>query len=175
MTHRFFDYPAHMHAIAHGDHHAFVRLYRQESPRMLALAQRMLGRKTEARDVVRDTFVLIWKHAESCDTSDDSARAWMYGVLRHRIMSVRQQPGRIAPEPETWTDYLPDIGSDATRTGPVYQALHGMDRRQRQPLLVAYYHGCGYRQIATRLGSTVDQVRRQIRQTLRVLSGRLQR
>ncbi len=172
MTHHSFDYAAHVHAIARGDHHAFVALYHHEVPLLLALGKKLLGRRHDAEESVKDTFVLIWKHAESCDTSQPSVRAWIYSIFRHRVMMTLRQPGRIAPTGGAWVEHLPDAG-EAGAHKPLYQALQAMDRAQRRPVLLAYFHGYNYRQIATLLEQTADQVRRQVRQTLRQLSRQL--
>lgn len=137
---------------------------------MLALGKTVLGRDTDAEAAVKDTFILIWKHAESYDSEQASAEAWIYSIFRHRLMNTLRQPGRIAPPAQPWTDHLSDVTADEHTRNPVCNALQRMDREQRRPLLLAYFHGCNYRQIATLLGGTADQVRRQVRQILRELS-----
>lgn len=167
MTHSSFDHDAHLIAIAHGDHHAFIALYRHEAPLMLSLGKKLLGRNTEAQDALKDTFILIWKHAESCDTSMTSARSWIYSVFRHRAISALRHPGRIAPVVINWTDHLP--AQPPEHAGPVYRALQNLEPAQRRPLLMAYYHGHSTRQIAAHLGNTVDQIQLQIQRGLRTI------
>lgn len=169
MTQPFFDHDAHLIAIARGDHHAFIALYRHEAPSMLALAKKMLGRTAESEDAVKDAFILIWKYAESCDVSTTSARSWMYSIFRHRVMSVLRQPGRMAPARSSWTDHLPAQPSGRPGISSSYAAFQRLDPVQRRPLLMAYYHGCTTRQIAANLGSTTEQVQRHIRQALHTL------
>lgn len=167
MTQPSFDHDTNLIAVAQGDHDAFIALYRHEAPRMMALAKKMLGRTADAQDAVRDTFVLVWKHAESCDTSMMSARAWMYSIFRHRAMSTLREPGRMAPAVQGWTDSLPAQASGSPST--VYKTLQTMDATQRRPLLLAYYHGNNARQIAAKLGCNTEQVQRHIQQGLRTL------
>src|SRR5690625_5214437 len=164
-----FDHDAHLVAIAQGDHQAFVSLYRHEAPYMLSLAKKMLGRHTDAQDAVRDAFILIWKHAESCDTSLTSARAWMYSVFRHRAMKTLREPGRMAPAAHSWTDHLPAHAPTHLQANPVYATLQNLDNAQRRPLLMAYYHGYTTRQIAAKLGCSATQVQLQIQQSLRAI------
>lgn len=167
MTQTSFDHDAHLILVSQGDHNAFIALYQHEAPHMLTLGKKMLGRNTEAQDAVKDTFILIWKHAESCDTSMTSARAWMYSIFRHRAFSTLREPGRMAPTRTGWTDHLP-APLDGTRAqSPTYTAIQHMDPAQRRPLLMAYYHGTTYRQIAAQLGSTIEHVQRHIQQGLR--------
>src|SRR3546814_5367013 len=82
-----FDYKAALQACAQGDQNALKSLYGQEAPRMLALSMQMLAQHDEAQDAVRDAFVLIWKNAENHDESTGTARAWMYSILRYRVLN----------------------------------------------------------------------------------------
>lgn len=169
MTPPFFDHDTHLIAVAQGDHDAFIALYRYEAPRMLSLAKKMLGRTADAQDAVRDTFVLVWKHAESCDPSLTSARAWMYSIFRHRAMSTLREPGRMAPATSSWTDHLPAQPPGESRPSPMYTTLQRLEGTQRRPLLMAYYHGYNPRQIAAKLGSSAEQIQHHIRQGLRTI------
>lgn len=164
-----FDHDTHLIAIAQGDHTAFIALYQHEAPRMLALGKKMLGRNTDAQDAVKDTFILIWKHAESCDTSMTSARAWMYSIFRHRALNTLREPGRMPPATTTVTDHLPAQSSAYQQENPRYAALRQLNPAQSRPLLMAYYHGYTYRQIAAYAGSTTEHVQQHILQGLRQL------
>lgn len=136
---------------------------------MLALGKKMLVRNAEAQDAVRDTFILIWKHADSCDTSATPGRAWLYSIFRHRVMSTLREPGRIAPTVTTWTDNLPAKPEVTQTHHTFYDAVRRLDSAQRRPLLMAYYHGYTYRQIAAHLGHSADHTQRLIRGALNAI------
>lgn len=169
MNHPSFDHDTHLIATSQGDHNAFINLYRHEAPRMLALGKKMLGRNTDAQDAVKDAFILIWKHAESCDTSMTSARAWMYSIFRHRVLSTLREPGRMAPAAATLTDSLSSQVNRESLDTPLYMALQQLPPAQRRSLLIAYYHGYTYRQIAPHVGTTTEQTQHQIKLGLRQL------
>lgn len=169
MNPPFFDHDTYLIAVAQGDHDAFIALYKHEAPRMLSLAKKMLGRNADAEEAVRDTFVLVWKHAESCDPSLTSARAWMYSIFRHRAMSTLREPGRMVSASTNWTDHLPAQPPEGSRPSRMYTTLQRLDGTQRRPLLMAYYHGYNPRQIAAKLGISTEQVQRQVQQGLRTI------
>lgn len=166
MAEPFFDYDTHLAAVATGDQHCFQELYHHEAPAMLALGKKLLNRSGDAEDLVRDTFVLIWRHAESYDPSMTSARAWIYSILRHRALQVLHHPARVGPTTANWTDSLPTARTSHADHGALYAAVQQLDPGQRRPLLMAYYHGYTYHQIAARLGSTAELVRRQMHTAL---------
>lgn len=136
---------------------------------MLALGKRMLGRNADAQDAVRDVFILIWKHADSCDTSATPGRAWIYSILRHRLLSTLRDPGRVAPAVTTWIDSLPTRSDDSDDHSVFYGTIQRLDPALRRPLLMAYYHGYTCRQIAAHLGQSVDHIQRQVRRALNAI------
>ena len=166
-----FDYEAGLAACTRGDQAAFQELFRQESPRMLALAAKMLSRRADAEELVRDSFVLIWKNAGSYDPSMGPARAWIYSILRYRLLQQLRQPGRISGSDDAWIDTLPDAAAPAADAAPdeVAQRLAALDDAQRRPIMMAFYNGLTYEQIAARLATPVDQIKAQVRAGLRAL------
>lgn len=147
-----FNYEAALLACARGDQHAFQDLYHHEAPRMLALSLKMLTERTSAEELVRDAFVLIWKNAESYDPQTSTARAWMQSILRYRALGRLRQAGRVRPGLASWSDLLPTL-PPARETPPssLLHALALLDDTQRQAILMAFYNGYNYEQIAERL------------------------
>lgn len=161
-----FDYQAALAACAQGDAQALRRLYTQEAPRMLALANIMLGDQTAAQNAVHDAFVLVWKNAGSYDSRTGSARAWIYSIMRYRTLSVLRRnplPSSVAPATPT---ALPFREDDATG---VAAALAREPENARKPVLMAFYNGLNYPDIAARLGCSTGELRNRIRSCLRIL------
>jgi RNA polymerase sigma-70 factor (ECF subfamily) len=167
-----FDYEAALAACAQGDQAAFQELFRHESPRMLALAAKMLSQRTDAEELVRDSYVLIWKNAASYDPAMGPARAWIYSILRYRILQQLRRPGRPAGADDAWIDTLPDqpaAGASDAAPDEVAQRLAALDDAQRRPIMMAFYNGLTYEQIAARLAAPVAQVKTHVRAGLRAL------
>lgn len=166
-----FDYEAALAACAQGDQAAFQELFRHESPRMLALAAKMLSRRADAEELVRDSYVLIWKNAASYDPAMGPARAWIYSILRYRTLQQLRRPGRPSGTDDAWIDTLPDGPAAAPGAEPdeVTQRLAALDDAQRRPIMMAFYNGLTYEQIAARLAAPVAEIKAQIRTGLRAL------
>lgn len=62
-----FSYSSSLDQLAAQDSQALDVLYDQEAPLMLALGQAVLGRRIDAEEVLRDSFVLLWKNAAGYD------------------------------------------------------------------------------------------------------------
>lgn len=159
----FFNYEAALIACAHGDQHAFQDLYQHEAPRMLALSLKMLNERASAEDLVRDAFDLIWKNAESFDPSVSTARAWMHSILRYRALMRLRQAARPRNGQAAWADAPPSIpaSTDTSRTSLLH-ALAGLDATQRQAILLAFYNGYHYEQIAERLDTDAVTLKMQV-------------
>lgn len=154
-----FDYEAALLACAQGDQNALQDLYQHESPHMLALCLRMLAQRTIAEDLMRDTFVSIWKNAQSYDPALGAARAWIYSIMRYRALH-RLRLARPAQAVDMgWTDALPGFESGQQPASGMVQAVAGLDEAQRRPLLMAFYHGYTYEQIAQRLKAPAMQIK----------------
>lgn len=161
-----FDYEAALLACAHGDQNAFQDLYRRESPHMLALCLKMLSQRASAEELMRDTFVSIWKNARGYDPGLGSARAWMYSIMRYRALNWLRQSGRQRPAEAEWNDTLPNGGAFHRPASGLVQAISKLDAAQQRPILMAFYNGCTYEQIATRLRTSAVHVKAQVRNGL---------
>lgn len=161
-----FDYEANLAACARGNQAALRDLYHQESPCMLALAVRTLADNHAAQAIVRDAFVLIWKNAANYDPEAGTARAWIYSIMRYRIMNRLRQSGRLTPAMKSgWQADLPATAK-AGEIPSLVRTLEGLDKTQRLPVLMAYYGGLNYEQIAAATHAPQEQVRTHVHAAL---------
>lgn len=166
-----FDYEAKLAACAQENAEAFQELYTHESPHMLALCTKMLAQSIDAEEVVRDSFILIWKNADNYDPTVGTARAWMYSIMRYRVLNRLRQAGRPSPTNTEWTESLPNYISarDEAQPSLLVQKLKQIDDVQRRPILMAFYNGLTYDQIAARLATPVAQIKMHVRAGLRAI------
>lgn len=163
-----FDYEAALLACANGDQRALEDLYRRESPHMLALCLTMFSQRHSAEALMRDTFVSIWKNAHSYDPAMGAARAWMYSIMRYRALSKLRQSGRLRATDTDWNDSLPAMNRPAPQAS-LAQAIATLDASQRQPILMAFYNGYTYEQIAARLKAPAAHIKARVQAGLRVI------
>jgi RNA polymerase sigma-70 factor, ECF subfamily len=106
-------------ACARGDAKAFQRLYRLEAPRMLALARRLSGDPELAEEALQDTFVQVWRNAVRFHPEKGSARAWLYALLRYRLINQHRRAKRDDAEalPGT-TGRIPGPTRSSARCSP---------------------------------------------------------
>jgi DNA-directed RNA polymerase specialized sigma24 family protein len=100
-----------MRAFARRDPRAADELYARFSPRVYGLGMVMLGNAAQAEDLVQDTFVKVWRKAESYDPSRGSVDTWVLliarslavDLIRRRVLETRilasQETPEVTPEP----------------------------------------------------------------------------
>lgn len=160
-------------ACAQANEQALQRLFHLEAPRMMSLALHMVGQRAIAEDLITDTFVLIWKNADSYDPDRGDARAWVYSILRYRALGRLRQAGRPAGS-QTGFASFPSVDSlnsaaSASHRPQFLKGLANLDDTARQAVFLAFFKGFDYPRIAQRLERPVSQARHMVTLALQAL------
>lgn len=135
-------------------------LVARKLPRLLALATRMLGDRSEAEDVAQETFLRIWNHAPRWRDGEARFDTWLYRVVLNlchdRLRGRREEPVDVLPEvPDT----QPEPAAHAelrSRDASVRRALAALPPRQREALVLQYYQDMSNVEAANLMGITVE-------------------
>ncbi len=151
-----------MFALAEGDRSALGLLYDRHAPVMLALAERILGNRREAEDLLHDVFVEVWKHAGDYDPERGSVAAWLRLRMRSRALD-RVRSARIAraaplDDGDLPAADLPDPEMAATGQR-LHDALSALPGEQATVLVLGYFEGLSSSEIADRVGVPLGTVK----------------
>ena len=143
-----------------GDQSALAEIYDRYVGLVFGMARRVLGDEAKAEDVTQEVFVFIWEQPHRFDPSRGSLRSWL-GLLAHhrsvdRVRSeVRRTRGEARIEPVDMITAEPsdvdDELSGAWLADRVREALDQLPPEQREAVMLAYFGGRTYRQVATEL------------------------
>ena len=163
--------------VGQGDPAAIQALVARKLPRMLALAQRMLGDPVEAEDVAQEAMLRAWKQAPRWTPGKARFDTWLHRVALNlcydRLRRRREVPTEISPDrPDEGP--APDRGVMAAQLGArVDGALAALPHRQREAIVLCHYQeltnieAAGLMAVSVEaLESLLSRGRRTLRQTL---------
>jgi RNA polymerase sigma-70 factor (ECF subfamily) len=147
-------------ATATGDQPAFATLYDRVSPQVFGVALRVLRDRALAEEVAQEVLVEVWRKADRFDPTRGSASGWITTLAHRRAVDrVRsEQASRDRDQRVSRRDQAPafDEVSDevAVRLDhwQVRQAMATLSERQREAIVLAYFGGHTYRDVARVLG-----------------------
>jgi RNA polymerase sigma-70 factor, ECF subfamily len=158
---------------------AFERLYRLCAPLMLGVAQRIVGRREVAEEVLHDAFAGIWRRADAFDPLATQPVAWMMTIVRNRALDIRasHDVSRVDSyhdtpdeDPDGALDRLfewnsgPDESEDRRRAAEwLRHCLAHLQAVERQALVLAYDRGLSHADLAAHLGKPLGTVKAWVR------------
>jgi RNA polymerase sigma-70 factor (ECF subfamily) len=154
----------------------FVRfLYGEHGKALLAYTTRLTGDRAAAEDVVQETLLRAWKHADTlADESRGSTRGWLLTVARNivtdrvRARSARpQEVGEPLDAPIADSDHADNVVNQMAVLG----ALDQLSKEHRDVLIETYYRGRSVAEAAQILGIPAGTVKSRTYHALRALRG----
>jgi RNA polymerase sigma-70 factor (ECF subfamily) len=161
-----------MRRVAGGDREAFAALYDAIASRVYGLIRRVLRDPGLAEEVAQETLVEIWRTAPRFDPSRGSAAGWIFTIAHRRAVDrVRAEQAAADRERRTATATVPfdDVIEEVTarlEQHAVRRCLRTLTQLQRESILLAYYGGLTYREVADRLGIALPTVKTRMRDGL---------
>jgi RNA polymerase sigma-70 factor, ECF subfamily len=161
-----------MRRVAAGDRDAFTALYDAIAPRVYGLIRRVLRDPAIAEEVAQEALVEVWRAAARFDPSRGSAAGWIFTIAHRRAVDrVRAEQAAADRERRTATTSVPfdDVIEEVTarlEQQEVRRCLRALTRLQREAILLAYYGGLTYREVADRLGTALPTVKTRMRDGL---------
>ncbi|GAA3056864.1 RNA polymerase sigma factor [Kitasatospora albolonga] len=159
-----------------GDQESFAELMRRHTPRMLALATRMLDDRQAAEDEVQEACLAVWRKLP--DFRGDSAfGTWLYRIVTNRCLNAlrarrTEVPLDEAREPAS-TDPadLPERAAEShASVDGLRAALATLTPEQRACWVLRELHGMTYDEIAEVTGIGEPAVRGRIFRARRQLT-----
>ncbi|WP_077038318.1 sigma-70 family RNA polymerase sigma factor [Pelomonas sp. KK5] len=170
--------------VALGDRGAFEALYRATCSQLFGVVLRINSDRSQAEEVLQETFVNIWRSAASYQALQGHPLAWLSRIARNRaIDSLR----RRATEPDTISRYqggddgeeqdlLARSASDApgplelldraSRRHALEHCMGSLSGEQRSCLALAYYQGYSHAELAEHLREPLGTVKSWVRRGL---------
>ena len=168
-----------MAALREGSSSAMTRLVERWQPRLLAFVYRYIQNEAVARDLTEETFVRLYLSRDRYDSSR-SFSTWLFGIAsnlcrnqfhwwnRRQETSLEDVPEAV--DPRSPADHAGQKEEAAVMARCVRQLPHGL----RVSIILYYYEGLSYAEIAEILGCTVRGVESRLYRARRRLGRKLE-
>lgn len=173
------DHRSLLNAVSRGDRQAFETLYISVSPRLYAVALRLLKRPAWAEEVLQDAFITVWNKSGSYNSQRSAPLTWLTNIVRNRAIDwLRVADNSWVEIDETAFNALPGSGRNPLEqleqtdsASRLSDCLGKLSAEQRQSIVLAYYHGLSHGEISDRLEHPLGTIKSWVRRGLVQLKG----
>lgn len=147
-------------------------LYAEHGAALLAYATRLTGDRGRAEDLVQETLLRAWQHADALAADSRPLRPWLLTVIAR--LAVDAHRARRARPAETSSDALaqlaaPDHLERALQVWQVADGLAALSPAHRAVLVQTYYRSRSVAEAAAVLGVPPGTVKSRVYYALRAL------
>ena len=147
-----------------GGQEAIGHLFRRYATTIHAIGKRILRDATEAEDLVQEVFLYVFRKSKVYDASKGSARSWLIQVAYSQAFIRRRKLKTLGfyEDGQSESDIPRSAGSEVeafsghTRWELILEDLTG---DQEQVLILHFYEGYTFSEIADKLGQSYANVR----------------
>jgi RNA polymerase sigma-70 factor (ECF subfamily) len=157
-----------------GDQQAFAALYQRTSSKLFGVCLRMLRQRSEAEEVLQETYLTVWRRAAGFDAGKASAITWLVTLARNKAIDRLRQHREEQLDPlqlEETVDSRPTPAAGAETSQEhqrLQRCLDALEPTQRSAVREAFFTGATYNELAVRskvpLGTMKSWIRRSLLQ-----------
>jgi RNA polymerase sigma-70 factor (ECF subfamily) len=159
-------------AVARGDCGAFAALYDRTAATVYGTVRRVLRDPTQSEEVVQEALLEAWRTAGRFDPRRGSALAWLTTIAHHRAVdrvraehNAAERERRILTEQVAYDEVAESAQVNLDRER-VRRCLAALTDLQRETVVLAYYGGYTYREVATLLDVPTGTIKTRMRDGL---------
>lgn len=169
-----------IHQTAAGCHKSFEALYRRTCGRLYGIILRVNSDRSEAEEVLQETYVKVWYECKQFDPTKGQATHWLARIARNgAIDSLKRRSARpkrhfaaASDEDDPYAEFC------STQAGPLEililrrraaaleKSLRALPPEARDSLTLAFYGGLTYQEVACHLSRPVGTVKSWVRRSL---------
>lgn len=161
------------------DHEAFSEIYRRYWHVLFLHAHKMIRDEDEAKDIVQDIFIGLWNCSSSIHVTSN-LKGYLYVTVRNRILNrIRQTKssddfvGLLAKEINGVDESTTDLINERELQEIIDNEVNRLPPRMKQVFQLSREEFLTHKQIAQRLGTSEETVKKQISGSLKILRGKL--
>ena len=158
-----------------GDEDAFCELYATYKNRLIYFSMRFLKSREYAEDVFQDAFTVVWQSRRFINP-DASFSSYLYTIMRNRILNQLRNAANEEKLKESILSQALDYTEDTKREvmlndlkSLISHALQQLTPRQREIFEMSREAQLSHKEIADKLGISVNTVQEHISTSLKLI------
>ena len=158
-----------------GDEDAFCELYATYKNRLIYFAMRFLKSREYAEDVFQDAFTVVWQSRRFINP-DASFSSYLYTIMRNRILNQLRNAANEEKLKESILSQALDYTEDTKREvmlndlkSLISHALQQLTPRQREIFEMSREAQLSHKEIADKLGISINTVKEHIYTSLKLI------
>lgn len=168
-------------AVGRYDEASMAELYRRHGRSVFGLASRLLNDRTTAEEILQDVFLRLWRQPERYDSNRGELRAFLLRETHSRSVDRMRSDGARSRREDRHTreDAPPSVDIDREvwnliRSERIKDALTELSSGERDAIMLAYFEGYTYREVAVMLNEPEGTIKSRIRLGLKKLADKLE-
>jgi RNA polymerase sigma-70 factor (ECF subfamily) len=135
------------------------------------MARRVLGESASAEEVAQDTFLALWRRPGAFNPERGTLKSFLLGVARNKAIDlVRKEASRRRVREELMSEFssqLEEPVDDLSEAWDLKNSLKSIPPVQREAIVLAYFGGRTYREVAQELGIPEGTAKTRLRDGLK--------
>jgi RNA polymerase sigma-70 factor (ECF subfamily) len=164
-----------------GDEHAFATLFHDYKNLVYKAAYLILDNRQEAEDALQEVFLKVHRKIGSYKPAKGSFTVWLYRVTVNHCLNRQRRHKRRPPTlpfdemaPHALADGNPSPESQVGADDEMRQALAALSSRLRTTVILRYYAGLTYAEIAEVMNLPLGTVKSRLNQAIKILRRELE-
>ena len=159
-----------MERVAVGSEHAFGQLYDELSPMVYGIVLRIVRDPAMSEEVTQEIFIELWRTAPNFDHRKGKVKSWAATIAHRRAVdrvrseeASRRRDSDESDVAERFSASAEETVERSFETERVRRELGKLTEAQREAIVLAYYRGLTYREVAVLLDLPEGTVKTRIR------------
>ncbi len=162
-----------------GDQHAFTEIYKRYWHLLYLHAYKMLDDEEEAKDLVQNLFIALYTKAGQLEIKTN-LKAYLYVSVRHKIINLIRQKKvnddfimMVAEAMDETDDHTTQQLDERELIKVIDEEIGRLPPRMKEVFEMSRKEFLSNKEIAARLGTSEETVKKQISKSIKVLKDRL--
>ncbi len=167
--------------VAAGDEAAFAELYQATSPKLFAVALRILRSRELAEEVLQEAYFRVWERAGDYNPTIASPLTWLGTIVRNRALDEIRRRGNRPTADESELQNLESDDEHPLNTleriedvERLLRCLEGLEAEKKEIVRLAYLNGMSREALAKKFGRPEGTIKTWLHRSLAQLKGCLE-